>query len=120
MLKLETLEKLTQLDMDLAFLSSLIDDFLTDGEDLLADLKTAAEEGNAREFRDILHGLRGSAMNIGGDRLYRLLLSYRSTGQHDLEQNGKEYVERVSEEFYSLRGALSQYLREHSEAKPNQ
>lgn len=108
-----TLEKLMMLDSSASFLTSLIDDFLSDGEQLLGELKTAAERKDAREFRDIIHGLRGSAMNIGGLSLYNLLLTYRGINQDDLDREGADYLARITEEFYSLRAALSQYVREH-------
>ena len=108
-----TLEKLVMLDSSSSFLTSLIDDFLSDGELLLGELKAAAERQDVREFRDLMHGLRGSAMNIGGLNLYNLLLSYRGVDQDDLGHKGAEYLEHITEEFYSLRAALSQYVREH-------
>ena len=95
------------------FLASLIDDFLRDGEELIEELRAAVEARNVRDFRDIVHGMRGSAMHIGGVGLYQLLLSYRKIRPMDMEQHGQDYLDKITEEFYSLRGALTQYLREH-------
>ena len=107
------LENLSALGAGTDFLASLIDDFLRDGEELIGELRGAVEQRNVREFRDIVHGMRGSAMHIGGVGLYQLLLSYRKIRPTDLEQKGQEYLDKITEEFYSLRGALTQYLREH-------
>ena len=112
---LNVLENLAALGAGTDFLTSLVDDFLHDGEELLAELHSAVEQKNAREFRDIVHGMRGSAMHIGGVSLYQLLLSYRKTRPMDLEKNGEQLIETITEEFYSLRGALTQYLREHAD-----
>ena len=113
MVDLNVLENLGALGAGTDFLASLIDDFLRDGEELLGELRAAVEQLNVREFRDIVHGIRGSAMHIGGVGLYQRLLTYRQIRAADLEQHGAEYVEKITEEFYILRGALTQYLREH-------
>ncbi|MEM7225168.1 MAG: response regulator [Pseudomonadota bacterium] len=107
------LENLGALGAGTDFLASLIDDFLRDGEELLAELRASVEQVDVREFRDIVHGMRGSAMHIGGVGLYQLLLTYRKIRPADLEEHGQEYLDKITDEFYSLRGALTQYLREH-------
>jgi two-component system sensor histidine kinase RpfC len=106
------LASLDQLGKDPSFVTSLIEDFLKDGEQLLEDLAAAAADREAREFRDIMHGLRGSAVNIGAISLYQLLLSFRDVGPREVERHGRDYVNRINEEFANLRSALIEYLRE--------
>ena len=93
-------------------MSSLIADFLHDGEHLLRELREAAVKRRTREFRDIMHGLRGSAVNIGAMSLYHLLLSYRDIGPTEVAQHGSDYVNKIEREFSQLRDALTHYLRE--------
>ena len=106
------LASLNRLGQDPNFVTSLIEDFLKDGEQLLKDLAVAASDRQAREFRDVMHGLRGSAVNIGAMSLYQLLLSFRDVGPKEVERHGQDYVNRISGEFAQLRTALTEYLRE--------
>ena len=106
------LATLTRLGRESDFVTSLIEDFLRDGEQLLKELEAAATERQTREFRDVMHGLRGSAVNIGAMRLYHLLLSYRDVEPKDVAQHGSDYVGKIKHEFSELRDALTNYLRE--------
>jgi two-component system sensor histidine kinase RpfC len=106
------LTSLNQLGKDPDFVTSLVEDFLKDGEQLLKELAVAAASRQAREFRDIMHGLRGSAVNIGAMSLYQLLLSFRDVGPQEVDRHGQDYVDKISAEFAQLRGALIEYLRE--------
>lgn len=107
------LANLSRLGSGSSFLSSLIEDFLRDGEKLLLELETAASTSHAREFKDVVHGFRGSAVHIGAMRLYKTLLSLRDIGVRDIEQHGGEYVAKIEDEFRQVRAALAQYLRDH-------
>jgi two-component system sensor histidine kinase RpfC len=106
------LASLNRLGKDSDFITSLIEDFLKDGEQLISELAVAAANRQSREFRDVMHGLRGSAVNIGAMSLYQLLLSFRDVGPKEVEQHGQDYVHRISSEFAQLRSALTTYLRE--------
>ncbi len=114
------LSNLNRLGTNPDFVTSLIEDFVSDGEQLLKDLKEAAIERRIRDFLDVIHGLRGSAVNIGAIRLYELLHSYRDVGPVELERHGEEYLGKISAEFAHLRTALAQYLRDsHGEELPS-
>ncbi|HYB11568.1 MAG TPA: ATP-binding protein [Alphaproteobacteria bacterium] len=106
------LDGLRQLGSGTDFLDSLISDFIDDSEKIIAQLEVAARSRNMRDFRELVHGLRGSAANIGASQLFHLLLSMRATSQPDLERTALDSVERIKAEFSRLRTALSQYARE--------
>jgi two-component system, sensor histidine kinase RpfC len=107
-----TLDGLQQLGSGTDFLDSLIGDFIDDSEEIIAQLEVAARARNMRDFRELVHGLRGSAANIGASQLFQLLLSMRATSLPDLERTALDSVERIKAEFSRLRTALSQYARE--------
>jgi two-component system sensor histidine kinase RpfC len=107
-----TLDGLQQLGSGTDFLDSLIGDFITDSEEIIAQLEVAARARNMRDFRELVHGLRGSAANIGASQLFHLLLSMRATSQLDLERTALDAVARIKAEFSRLRTALSQYASE--------
>jgi len=94
------------------FVTSLIEDFIADGDEIIRQLERAAEAHDSREFRELVHGLRGSAGYIGASQFYQLLLSLRGIDTHELTRNAGEYVGRIKTEFDRLRTALTQYKSE--------
>ncbi len=106
------LDDLRSLGSGPEFVTSLIEDFIADGEEILVQLGRAAEARDTREFRELVHGLRGSAGYIGASQFYQLLLSLRGIDTHDLARNAAEYVGRIRSEFDRLRTALAQYKSE--------
>ena len=83
----------------------------------LAELDVAVAEQKTRDFRDTVHGLRGSAINIGARRLYHLLLAYRDLEPAEIQANGAGYVSEIRNEFQRVRGALRRYVAESVGAK---
>jgi two-component system sensor histidine kinase RpfC len=106
------LENLNRLGSDPTFITSLIGDFLRDGEQLLDELEAAVTNGRTHDFRDVMHGLRGSAVNIGAMKLYQLLLSYRNLEPAEIEKHGRIYMSRITDEFSTLQTQLAKYLSE--------
>ena len=111
-----TLDELRRLGSGSEFVISLIEDFLADSEQIIAQLEAAARARNMRDFRELVHGLRGSAINIGANQLYQLLLTLRGIGPAELERNAPECLERIKVEFARLRPALAQYARDSRES----
>jgi two-component system sensor histidine kinase RpfC len=100
------LDRLRQLDDDEDFLGALIQDFIADGEQLIADLEAGAAALDAATFRDQAHALRSSAAHIGATALFELCLSWRGIGPAELAERGAEHVARLRSEFERLRRAL--------------
>ncbi|MGO1119657.1 ATP-binding protein [Rhodovibrionaceae bacterium A322] len=101
------------------FVFSLIDDFVADTLGLQQELKEALEDLEAMRFRDLLHAMRGSAINIGASNLYELLLANRSIGTDGLESQGKELVQQIEEELLRAHHELQRYQAEHqSQVRP--
>ena len=94
------------------FVTSLIEDFIADGDDIIRQLEAAAKARDTREFRELVHALRGSSGYIGASQFYQLLLSLRGIDTRDLGKNADEYVARIKTEFDRLRTALTQYKSE--------
>ncbi len=96
------------------FIESLIEDFLQDADQIIRDLQQAVRRADSAEARDLMHGLRGSAVNIGAARLYRLLLSLRKSSSDDIRENGEQIVRDIRVEFERARVALGEYLPKES------
>jgi two-component system sensor histidine kinase RpfC len=106
------LDDLKSLGSGAEFVMSLIYDFIADGEAIIHELEVAARTRNTREFRDLMHGLRGSAANIGASQLYHLLLSLRRVAPQEVERNAADYIARIKVEFARLQTALAPYAQE--------
>ncbi|MDJ0890757.1 MAG: ATP-binding protein [Gammaproteobacteria bacterium] len=68
------LEKLHQLGAGTAFIKELVEGFARDGERIMAELEAAATAQDYPRFRDAVHGLKGSAGELGGAHLVELCL----------------------------------------------
>jgi two-component system, sensor histidine kinase RpfC len=106
------LDDLSALGSGPEFVTSLIEDFIADGEDIIRQLEAAAKAHDTREFRELVHALRGSSGYIGASQFYQLLLSLRGIDTRDLGKNADDYVARIKSEFDRLRTALTQYNSE--------
>ena len=91
------------------FLAELIKEFVRDAEIIVNSLGDAAEQGDARLFRDRAHALRSGAANIGAKGLYDLCLQWRQISVADLQENGSRHVERMRAELERTRRALLQH-----------
>jgi two-component system sensor histidine kinase RpfC len=104
------LDRLRELDDDQDFLDQLIEDFIADAEQLIAELEAGAAAADATAFRDRAHALRSSAAHIGASALFELCLAWRGIGPAELAARGAEHVARLRFEFERLRRALGAEL----------
>ena len=100
------LDRLRQLDDEEDFLARLIEDFIIDGEQLIAELEAGAVAGDAITFRDRAHALRSSAAHIGATALFELCLGWRGIAAAELAERGPGYAAQLRSEFERLRRAL--------------
>ena len=100
------LDRLRELDDDEGFLADLIQDFIADAEQLIAELEAGAAAADAPTFRDRAHALRSSAAHLGASALFELCLAWRGIGAAELAEQGAEHVARLRFEFERLRRVL--------------
>ncbi len=75
-------ELVTMLGNDIEFASGLIHDFLEDGEELLGNIRSALEGGNASELERAAHTLKSSSATFGAIEAAQLC--------KELEDHGKQ------------------------------
>jgi two-component system sensor histidine kinase RpfC len=97
-----------------SFLAGLIHDFIADSELLITDLARAAEAGDIRLFRSQCYALQTAAAEVGAKALCELCVSLRKIRPLPLNQG---LVNRVAQEFDSLRHALLQYCAADDETR---
>ncbi|HSA81446.1 MAG TPA: response regulator, partial [Geminicoccaceae bacterium] len=106
------LERLRELDDQDGFVTQVINDFIVDAEQLIAELAAAARANDPSAFRDRAHALRSSAAHIGATALFELCLGWRSIGPAELAEQGVAAIARLESEFERLRRALLAELAE--------
>jgi two-component system sensor histidine kinase RpfC len=106
------LERLRQLDDQDGFVTQVINDFIVDAEQLIAELAAAARADDPIAFRDRAHALRSSAAHVGATALFELCLGWRGIGPAELADEGAAHIARLESEFERLRHALLAELAE--------
>ncbi|WP_062226173.1 sensor histidine kinase [Aureimonas frigidaquae] len=94
-----------------AFVAAVISDFLTDGSQLLLELREVAATGDVAGYAEKAHALQSGAGNIGVLQVAEFCRSWRPRSSEDLMENGPSVVERIEREFETARSIL---LRQHA------
>jgi two-component system, sensor histidine kinase RpfC len=106
------LEELHALGQGGAFVAEVIDDFIVDAEQVLADLRAAVAADDIPAFRDSLHALRSSAANVGAVRLHRVCSGFDRRGAASLRDEGAAQAGQIVEEFARYRSVVARHLAE--------
>ena len=88
------------------FVIDLIDSFLADSSDLVAEMAAAAAAGDSNAFRAHAHALRSAAANIGAKSLFELCLSWRLIRSQELNRETEALIPRLNAEIERVRAQL--------------
>ncbi|HET6469092.1 MAG TPA: ATP-binding protein [Geminicoccaceae bacterium] len=110
-LDLRKLESLKALDNGDGFVVGVIDDFLSDAEEIGREIEAAFLAGDSRRLRDRGHALRSSAAHLGARALVELCLGWRELGDESLVLRGNAETVRLHRELARLRAALLDFRR---------
>lgn len=102
--------ELESLGEGLGFLSELIDGFNRDMEGLLDQLATSIANRKANRFRDVAHAIKGSAGNIGANRLHELCTRACRINDREFVHIAPKAVSDMRTAFAKTRTALKRYL----------
>lgn len=92
------------------FVVEVIETFRKDAWIIIERLKKAAEAGDLRDFRELMHSLRSGAVNVGGVKLCQALTGLRDISARELSVNGASHVEKLKAELARLDSALDQMM----------
>ncbi len=110
---METLGNLERLGGH-SFVAELVSQFSHDAAEHLVQLRSAAAEQNAHQFREIAHALRSSAANVGATTIFEMCLSVRAITADELSTDGEALVQRVGGEIDRALGFLKAQVGLHS------
>lgn len=112
----QALSDLESLDPRSDFLAEVLDNFITDTEQVIEELQAAHARGSVTDLRDSAHALRSSAANIGARRIHRLCSELSGSGPLDAERIGPA-LRAIGEEFARFRSAVADYLGERNRSR---
>ena len=108
-------EGLAQLDETGHFLREVIDEFLTDADQLLDTMAASAAERDVGALRDNAHALKSSAAHVGALRMQSICSAFQRASRRDNAANGETTVETLREELAVYRTAIENELRGRGE-----
>jgi two-component system, sensor histidine kinase RpfC len=108
----ETLRHLEELGSSVAFMERLIGIFTADSAGILARMEQALAARDYREFRALVHAMKGSSASIGTDRLTRLCSSLGGLTDAELRLQATALQRTLGEELSTARSQLERHLQE--------
>ncbi len=88
------------------FVDEMIDGFVSDGRDLVAEIKAAAVAGDVQRFRDAAHALRSAATHLGATGVFERCLAVKTLHEDVLRAEAVAIGRRVDEAFTAASEAL--------------
>lgn len=108
----ETLRHLEELGSSVAFIERLISVFLADSASVLARMESVLAARDYREFRSLVHAMKGSSASIGTDRLTRLCSSLEGLTDAEFRLQAPALQRAFGEELAAARNELERHLKE--------
>lgn len=103
----KTLQRLSSMAKDPAFMSELIDNFLRDAQAVVTDMEAAESVGDLEQLKYHAHALHGSAANLGVVALSEAAAALRHADVTDLKTGTIRYeLDRIRELLERSRPAL--------------
>jgi len=92
------------------FVLSLVEEFFSDADHIVEELRSAAATGDSHRFRLEAHGLQSASANVGARTVHEICVSWRKITSAELTKSGKEKVDQLARELEITRKLLRQYL----------
>ena len=111
------LDNLRQLGAGTEFIKELVEGFARDGERIMAELDAATAAQDYPRFRDAVHGLKGSAGELGGAQLVELCLKAERLKPYQVgTPEFSSLAEQIKTTFDGTCVALTQYVGRQRDA----
>jgi two-component system sensor histidine kinase RpfC len=108
----ETLGHLEELGSSPTFVEKLISVFLADNGNLIGRVEKALAGRDYKEFRSLLHALKGSSASMGTDRLTALCATLGKLSDAEMRLQAPRVLRSLNEELAAARGELERYVVE--------
>lgn len=98
------------------FVLTLVEEFFSDADYLVNELRDAAASGDSHRFRLEAHGLQSASANVGAKTVHQICVGWRKITSADLVRNGAEQVECLAQELQRTHDMLKKYLSQETTA----
>lgn len=78
------------------FVLELVEEFFSDAERLIGELRKAASKGDSHRFRLEAHGLQSASANVGARTVHEICINWRRITSADLATSGARQVEKLA------------------------
>jgi len=112
----KTLAELELIGSGNRFMTELVNGFIQDGEVLLRQMESAVEGGQYDWLKDLVHAMKGSAVTLGADRLYKTCIGINAQTTSELESSGTRVLKLMREQFQQARASFLEYLKKSQSA----
>ncbi|OOZ38052.1 response regulator transcription factor, partial [Solemya elarraichensis gill symbiont] len=113
------LRELSNLGEGVSFVQGLVNGFRHDGKQHLLNIKQAEQDDYPR-YRESLHALKGSATELGANKLVDICLQGEALKPYDIGTEKMRQINRKVEEIFNLTvNALEQSVSDQSLLSPN-
>jgi two-component system, sensor histidine kinase RpfC len=92
------------------FVFSLVEEFFSDADHLVDELRNAAAAGDSHRFRLEAHGLQSASANVGAKIVHDICVSWRKITSEELTKSGVEQLERLTRALALTQGLLKEHL----------
>ena len=92
------------------FLDSVIQGFLSEGEQLLEAMKTALLKREYATFKELAHTMKGSAGNVGAEALFQICREMLRLNYPVLQISTDSLLNQARDSFNATRQAMTLYL----------
>ena len=105
-----TLRRLKLLGGEGDFVDTVIQGFISEGEQLLEAMEAVLLKHEYGAFKELAHTLKGSAGNVGADALFQICREILQLGHADLQASASNLLGKAQGSFSASRQAMIKYL----------
>lgn len=105
-----TLRRLKLLGGGGDFVDTVIQGFISEGEQLLEAMRAELRKNEYVTFKELAHTLKGSAGNIGADALFEICREISRLNHSDLQASANNLLDKANGSFSASRQAMIRYL----------
>ena len=116
LLKMDTLRDLERMSQDPQFVQHLVKLFGEDSSQLLMKIEETLSHHRHEEFKSHVHALKGSALNLGAERLFAHCTRIGALNYRELEASAGSLAAETRAIITETQAALAEYVKNRSVA----
>lgn len=116
-INIDRLDELKKLSNDKHFMYELINDFITDSENILSEFEFFSKKNELQKIRRGAHTLKGSSRNIGADAISNIAIKIHEHCMNNKKQELQQQLILLKQCLDETSDSLNQYLEQASFAE---